>query len=75
MAFVWQAQAEACAFTGERARALVALESASRAAVFDRAWLDRCPILDGLRDEPRFAAVAGEVARRSAAILAAYAGR
>jgi serine/threonine-protein kinase len=75
LAFLWQTQAEACAFSGETERALDALERASGYSFFDRTWLDRCPLLDGLRGEPRFLAVAAEVGQRSAAVLAAYARR
>jgi TolB-like protein/predicted Ser/Thr protein kinase len=74
-AFIWQAQVELCAFAGDGARALDALEQASACELVDRLWLDRCPLFDALRGEPRFAAVAASVARRCAAILAAYASR
>jgi len=66
---------ELCAFAGDGARALDALEQASACELVDRLWLDRCPLFDALRGEPRFAAVAASVARRCAAILAAYASR
>jgi serine/threonine-protein kinase len=74
-AFIWQTQAEACLFAGDRARALHALEHAAACQLFDRFWLDRCPLFDDLRDDPRFAAVAAVVHRRCATIVAAYGAR
>lgn len=71
-AFFWQVQAEACAFAGDGARTLHALEQASACELVDRTWIERCPLFDGLRGEPRFVAVAASVARRTAAVLSAY---
>ena len=73
--FFWQAQVEACVFAGDRGRALDALEQAGARELADRFWLDRCPLFDEMRGEPRFAAVAASVARRCAAVLAAHEAR
>ena len=55
---------EAHAYAGERDPALDALERAVAAGMFDRTWLERCPLLDPLRSNPRFAAATADVARR-----------
>ncbi len=50
---------------------LASLEDAERVALFDIAWLDRCPLFDPYRNDPQFAAVRASVAARADAVLAA----
>jgi serine/threonine-protein kinase len=71
LAHTRQLAAEIHAFGGERNEALADLEAADAAALFDINWLDRCPLFDALRTEPRFIAVRARVAERAAAGLAA----
>jgi eukaryotic-like serine/threonine-protein kinase len=72
-AYIDQAQADACALAGDVPGALAALERADGWELGDRMWIERCPLFDGLRAEPRFQAVAARVVQRGEAVLAAYA--
>jgi len=68
----WQLMTELLAVAGDREMALSALERAAAGALTDIVWMDRCPVLDTLRDEPRFARARevvearAEVVRRAA---------
>lgn len=55
-----------------RESALVALEESVDAGLLDLSWLRRCPLLDPLREDPRFIAGERAVAAATAPILAAY---
>jgi serine/threonine-protein kinase len=70
--FYAQLDAEAHGLLDDRARALDAIERASRMNLYDVSWLERCPLLRSLRDEPRYRAVREVVAARAAAVRAAY---
>ena len=59
-------------YIGKEGPALDALQRAADLGLSDRFWLDRCPLLDGLRSHPRFPVLHAEVARRTDAILDAY---
>jgi serine/threonine-protein kinase len=72
-AFFNQVRAEAAAYAGDREAALRALEEAASFGLFDVFWLERCPVLDGLRAEPRYVAVKDRVASRARELLAALA--
>ena len=60
------AAAEYFAAFGERERAFEWLERAEAAPFIDVLWMDRCPCLDSIRDDPRFAKVRAIVAARAA---------
>lgn len=72
IAFRAQLRAEVFGGVGRRAEALEALKASDEAKLFDIVWLDRCPTLASLRDEPAFAEVRGHVAARASSIVAAY---
>ena len=59
-----------CVF-GDTAAALQAVERAADARLSDLSWLDRCPSLDVIREEPRFKAVRELVAERARQTLEA----
>ncbi len=58
--------AEAAARAGDRERALSSLAGAVAARLSDVAWLERCPLLDIVRDHPSFAAVLDATRSRTA---------
>ena len=58
--------AEYLAVMGEREMALGHVVEMQRLPQTDLLWLDRCPALDGLRDDPRFAETRAAVAARVA---------
>jgi serine/threonine-protein kinase len=70
--YLYQVTAEIHGFLGEGDRALVAVESAARQGLLDRLWLERCPLLDDLREHPRYREAHAEVTHRAEAVLAAY---
>jgi serine/threonine-protein kinase len=71
-AFFLQMRAEIMGFVGDAEGLLTALEISVESGLIDRLWLERCPLLEGGRSHPRYAAVHAEVTRRSEEILAAY---
>jgi len=66
--YFYQISAEMNAVAGKRAEALDSLERASDVLLFDVLWLDRCPMLDSLRDDPRFARSRAVAGSRAASI-------
>ena len=61
-----QLRAELAGARGDTETVLLHLEAAADAGLMDLPWLDRCPLFEDLRAEPRFATVrkrAGAVAR------------
>ncbi len=64
----YQSGAEAEAARGDPLRGLQNLELADQGGLADVEWLERCPALDVLRDEPRFDAVRARTRARAAAI-------
>jgi serine/threonine-protein kinase len=64
--FFAQLRAELLLTMGDREDALTAVEASVRDGLFDEAWIDRCPALDPLRDEPRFRRACDEVRSRAA---------
>jgi serine/threonine-protein kinase len=70
--FFRQMRAEMCAYSGDRDAALIALEEAAALGLIDLVWLDRCPVLEPLRVEARFAQVRASVAARAELVLEAF---
>ncbi|MBX3201088.1 MAG: protein kinase [Labilithrix sp.] len=69
-AFFAQLRAELLLRTGDRDDAIAAIEAAVRDGLFDEAWLDRCPALDAVRDDDRFARAAEVVHARASIVVA-----
>ena len=63
------------AYAGRNDEALDAIEAADRLGLIDIAWLDRCPLFEGLRESPRFVSARRGVASRAAMVLGALEGR
>lgn len=70
-ASAFQVRAEFYGFLGDAAETLASVEGASQAGLYDLAWLDGCPLLRVVRDDPRFVAVRASVAERVDQMLAA----
>jgi hypothetical protein len=70
--FLLQLDAEAAAFVGDNERAIQGLQENAESGLFDVAWVDGCPLFDGLRADPRFAKLRALVAQRAEEIVAAY---
>jgi serine/threonine-protein kinase len=68
----FQMAAEIAAYAGEAPQVLEALRLADEAGLIDLLWLERCPLFDPFRADPRFAAVHARVKARADEILAAY---
>jgi len=63
-----QLAAEAAARAGDLETCLMMLLRANAEGLFDLHWLDRCPLLDPVRKEPRYAVIRTDVATRAEAI-------
>ncbi len=70
--FFLQLYAEVAAFAHDRERTLRGIELSVDAGLTDLQWLERCPLLDEIRADPRFAALRDRVAERAAAAVAAF---
>lgn len=70
--FAAQLHAECNAVLGRRDSALDAITRAAAVGVMDIAWLDRCPLFDELRADPRFTAASDVVAAKAERVVAAY---
>jgi tetratricopeptide (TPR) repeat protein len=68
--FMHQISAEYYGAVGDRARALTALERAAELPLIDVTWLDRCPALARVRDDPRFLRLRAAVGVRAAELWA-----
>jgi eukaryotic-like serine/threonine-protein kinase len=66
-----QLAAEYLGFAGDRDRCLGAIDRAVGDGLFDLSWLDRCPLLDAVRGDARFAALRATVAAAVAPAVAA----
>ncbi len=71
-AFMCQLRAEVSGYIGDRDQTFVSLQRAVDVGLIDRIWLERCPLLDEARGDPRFAAIHAEVVARTQTILDAY---
>jgi len=73
-AFVGQIVCEVAAGSGDLDTAFAMLALAVQHGLFDRHWLERCPLLDALRADPRFPPLHAKVTARAHAILDALYG-
>jgi serine/threonine-protein kinase len=71
-AFFLQLEVEAAVYLGVPDRACDALERCTDAGLIDLAWLDRCAMLDPVREMPKFRTQRARVKARADEILAAY---
>jgi eukaryotic-like serine/threonine-protein kinase len=62
----FQLAAEILAYVFEVDGALTAVKGAVDAGLLDLGWMDRCPVLDVARKDPRFASLRSEVEARAA---------
>ncbi|MEO7113675.1 MAG: protein kinase [Polyangiaceae bacterium] len=69
--FFFQLITEIWTASGENEKALDALEDSARGKLSDLAWLDKCPVLDPIRNHPRFVAVRDPIAARAKEAIAA----
>jgi len=67
-AFIAQLAAEAAGHAGDIETCLALLLRASSEGLFHLHWLDRCPLLEPVRGEPRYAVIRTDVAARAEAI-------
>jgi hypothetical protein len=67
-AYFAQLAAEAAARSGDLETCLTMLLRANSEGLFDLHWLDRCPLLEPVRTEPRYAVIRTDVAARAEAI-------
>jgi TolB-like protein/tRNA A-37 threonylcarbamoyl transferase component Bud32 len=67
----FQINTEVYAYVFEIDHALAALAEAIESGLIDLFWLDRCPVLDAVRKDGRFAPLRAEVAERADRIIAA----
>jgi serine/threonine protein kinase/tetratricopeptide (TPR) repeat protein len=68
-----QARAEVCGLAGDAERCLEFVEQAAQGGLIDIGWLDLCPLLQLVRETPRFVAARALVQRRVEPIRAALA--
>jgi serine/threonine-protein kinase len=73
LAFFSQLKAEISAYKGLSEISMEAFLAATSLGLTDLLWVDRCPLLDPLRADPRFAEGRARVAARASATLAALA--
>jgi eukaryotic-like serine/threonine-protein kinase len=73
-AFLAQLVAEAAAISGDDDVAAEAIGHATIHGLFDKHWLDRCPVLAGVRARRDFEELRAPVARRADAVLDALYG-
>jgi serine/threonine-protein kinase len=68
-AFFSEVRAEICAFCGDAPGLFKALDDADAAESFARASLERCPLFDPFRADPRYAPLHARFAARAAKVL------
>ncbi|HUJ57914.1 MAG TPA: protein kinase [Kofleriaceae bacterium] len=72
--FITQMVAELAGASGDREACLAMLERAAQVGVFDLHWLERCPLLDAVRDTKPYEHARARIKRRAEAILDAMYG-
>ncbi len=70
-AFFAQLKAEIAGYSGQKEACMRAIVASDELGLTDALWVDRCPLLDLVRVDPRFASAHARVAARARAILAA----
>ena len=70
-AFLAQLKAEVAGYRGDSERCIDAVVASVELGLTDLLWVDRCPLLDFIRTDPRFAPTRTQVAARAGAIVAA----
>ena len=68
VSMVGQLSVEALAARDFRDKALSLLQRIASGALVDLAWLQRCPVLDSLRDDPRYLEALGKTRARAEAL-------
>ena len=68
--FFYQLATEFAAASGNLEEAFASLEKSAALPLIDLLWMDRCPVLDRMRDDPRFVRLRATVAARVAEIWA-----
>ena len=71
-AFFFQLRAEVSGYVRDLEQTLASLHRSVEVGLIDRIWLERCPLLDQARGDPRFKVLHAEVVARTQAILDAY---
>lgn len=72
--YFMQIETETLSFLDDTEPALVSLKRSVDAGLIDLGWIDHCPLLDGLRRDPRFLPLRAQVKQRADEILDAYRG-
>ena len=70
-AFFAQLKAEIASYKGQPERCIESVVASDELGLTDLLWIDRCPALDVVRQDPRFAQARAHVAERAGVILAA----
>ncbi len=73
-AFNLQLAAEAAGFFGDVTTCVALIGETADAGAFDLPWIDRCPVLELVRDSPAIAGARARIAHRAHAILDALYG-
>jgi serine/threonine-protein kinase len=71
LSFFLKVYAEVLAYVFDVDGAVRAIETAAKAGLFDLSWADGCPLLEPVRQDPRFAALRAQIAERAAQVSAA----
>jgi serine/threonine-protein kinase len=71
LSFFLKVYAEVLAYVFDVDGAVRAIETAAKAGLFDLSWIDRCPLLEPVRKDMRFAALRAQIAERAAQVSAA----
>jgi serine/threonine-protein kinase len=71
-AFFGQLRAEIACVSGDRDKAIREIDESSKAALFDRSWLDACPLLEPLKGDAIFEVARERVNARADKVVAAY---
>ncbi len=71
-AFLFQLRAEVSGYVGDVEQTILSLRRSVEVGLIDRIWLERCPLLEDARSDPRFAPLHAAVIARTEAILDAY---
>jgi eukaryotic-like serine/threonine-protein kinase len=71
-AFMLQLRAEIFGCLNDQEQVLFSIAGSVEAGLIDRLWLERCPLFEQARRDPRYAPLHATVSRRAEAILEAY---